>query len=212
MEIKKDKYCLKGAYYELLEKINFNLIGIIPNRYRKEVYKDLLDLFFRMQGSRKSPEEAIGKSFDDFINEIVASYYDNIEIRDKFFQIVNNALLNSLFCMMTFIISIDNINDFFTSGLLFYSVIGVIWGIIVFIIQKNVLKRVRETARSIIKTALILLPMYFVFLSYSFVLKLLQSLYIESNIIKGIFILQIIMFIIINIINWYIKVRNVNGK
>ena len=149
---------------------------------------------------------------DDFINEIVASYYDNIDIRDKFFHIVNNALLNSLFCMMTFIISIDNINDFFTSGLLFYSVIGVIWGIIVFIIQKNVLKRVRETARSIIKTALILLPMYFVFLSYSFVLKLLQSLYIESNIIKGIFILQIIMFIIINIINWYIKVRNVNGK
>ena len=38
--IRKDKYCLKGEYYEALETINSRLGFVVPKSFRKEVYID----------------------------------------------------------------------------------------------------------------------------------------------------------------------------
>lgn len=75
---RKDKYCLKGEFYEALDEVNRNLQGIVPNHFRKEVYSDLIDVFYRNQSQSKSFSEAMGCSLDDFIAYIVGDYYSTL--------------------------------------------------------------------------------------------------------------------------------------
>ena len=80
--IRKDKYCLKGEYYEALETINSRLGFVVPKSFRKEVYIDLLELLFRNQRLGKPLNKALGKSLDDFIDELVETYYMRKNIKN----------------------------------------------------------------------------------------------------------------------------------
>ena len=98
-----NKYCLKGEYYEALEVINIRLKYSVSTSFRKEVLLDLIDLFYRNQELGNTLSETIGGSLDNFISEILDSYYSTLGTKKFLNYLFQNGLLVSIISALFYI-------------------------------------------------------------------------------------------------------------
>ena len=198
--IRKDKYCLKGEYYEALETINSRLGFVVPKSFRKEVYIDLLELLFRNQRLGKPLNKALGKSLDDFIDELVETYYLTLG-KGKFINyFLQNGFLCSFSCIMFYIIN----SSFNGSNVLPYSfatlimgMIGFLGGIIHVYTNYKCLYKFTGYKKHLFQVFFMLWPWYFVIFGDKYIFNLTKNIIITKNVVLGIIIVEAIIYLVL---------------
>lgn len=198
--IRKDKYCLKGEYYEALETINSRLGFVVPKSFRKEVYIDLLELLFRNQRLGKPLNKALGKSLDDFIDELVETYYLTLG-KGKFINyFLQNGFLCSFSCIMFYIIN----SSFNGSNVLSYSfatlimgMIGFLGGIIHVYTNYKCLYKFTGYKKHLFQVFFMLWPLYFVIFGDNYIFNLTKNIIITKNVVLGIIIVEAIIYLVL---------------
>ena len=210
-ENRKDKYCLKGEFYEALEIVNMNLGGVVPNSFRKEVYSDLIDVFYRNQSDNKSFSDAMGCSLDDFIADIVDTYYSTLGGGEYINNLFQNAFLLSLLCEIFYIVNSLVVGE---SGALSFATIiigtiGFISGLICFYCNYKIVYKLKGWNRRLFKTFLILAPLYVVILFQDSIYNLTKHILISKKLVLGIIILEAIIYIVLIFRNRFKKIKNI---
>ncbi|MGH4122734.1 MAG: hypothetical protein ACREV6_07380 [Clostridium sp.] len=211
---RKEKYCLKGEYYEALEVINSKLMQVVPNLFRNEVYSDLIDLFYRNQSQGKSFSEAIGSSIDDFVAEIVDTYYSTLSIRKWIGHLFQNALLLSLICTFFYIVNslVTRSSVALSFATIIISAIGFISGLICFYCNYKIVYKLKGWTRSLVQLFLQLTPMYIVIFGGELIYNLTQDIVVSKKLIMGMIILQILLYVVLKLSYRFNGKREQNGN
>lgn len=197
-EIRKDKYCLKGEYYKALEIVNYRLSYMVPRSFRKEVYNDLLEIFFRNQNQCKPLNNALGKSLDDFIDELLETYYLTLPKRKLINYLLQNGFLYSLLCIINYIVIANNSEG----SILPYSFAAIIMGGVGFLggitsIYANYksLYKFSGYKKDLFKSFLTLWPIFFVVFTDKYIFNITKNIYISKNTIFTIIFLELIIYL-----------------
>lgn len=137
--VSKDKYCLYGEYFDAYEKINIKLMWRIPRNFKKIVCEDSLEMLYRNQECNKSVQKALGCSIDEFVDNIINSYYSTCKKRKIMEFLLKNSILISLVSLLFAILDTNFIiNIYVLVWTLLGFLIGLIWNVIAFNSKKKI--------------------------------------------------------------------------
>lgn len=106
----RDKYCLKGKYFETYQKINNKLMWYLPRKFKQKILNNIINKLYTYQSNDKNISEISNDKINAYVNNTIESYYGT-SINKKVLQyILKNSLL-----LMILIITINIFdNNIFT--------------------------------------------------------------------------------------------------
>lgn len=199
-KIRKDKYCLKGEYYEALETVNTRLGFAVPRSFRREVYNDLLELFFRNQSIGKSLNNVLGKEIDNFIDELIETYYLTLGKGKLINYFLQKGFLYAIICMTFYIANSSfmgsNVVDYSFAAVIMGSV-GFIGGIINVYANYKYLYKFKGYKKHLMQVFLSIAPLYFVIFADQIVFNFSKNILISKNTVILITIIEVIIYLIL---------------
>lgn len=193
---RKDKYCLKGEYYSTLEEINVRLRFSIPNFFRKEVYLDLIDLFYRNQSMGKPISQVLIGGIDKFVADITESFYSTLSIGMLIRYLFRSAILFSLCTESLYIINsiVVKSSKAISFAVIIIGIIGFVLGILNFYCNYALVYKFQGVKRKVIQIVLILTPIYMVNFFGELIYDLTKDIIISEKVIILIILVQIAIY------------------
>lgn len=193
---RKDKYCLKGEYYSVLEEVDVRLRYCIPSFFRKEVYSDLIDLFYRNQSLGKPISQVLVGGVDKFVDDIVDSFYSTLSKRKFMKYLVANAILFSIVTEVLYIVNsiVTKSSKAISFAVIVVGIIGFIFGILYFICNYTLAYKKSGLKKKIVQLIFILTPIYIVTLFGDLIYYLTKNSMFSKKLVISIMIVQFIIY------------------
>lgn len=197
--VRKDKYCLKGEYYETLEVINSRISTYISRSFKKELCGDILELLYRNQVMGKPIKDVLGGDVNSFISSILETYFSTMSKKKIIIYVLKYALLYSILCSLypiaIYYIGIGNINIYSLSTIM-CSIFGFVSGMVIGISKFKVYK-IENEKRYLLETIVEIIPFLTIIISDGLQFNILANYDISNYIIILIIILEVLLYFIV---------------